>query len=69
MADHGIDNALGEMSPLARLYEVLGWVLILRSSRNKNSTIHLSKYRLPESLRGVKVWDYPARIVDGQTQC
>jgi aminoglycoside 3-N-acetyltransferase len=68
VADHGIDNALGETSPMARLYEVSGWVLILGSSKNKNSSIHLAEYRVPEPLRGVKVWDYPAKIVDGQAR-
>lgn len=65
--NHGLDHALGETSPIARLYELGGWVLTLGAPKNKNSSTHLAEYRLPKSRRGTKVWTYPARIVDGRT--
>jgi len=64
---HGLNYALGETSPVARLYELSGWVLMLGAPKNKNTSTHLAEYRLLKERRGRKIWKYPVRIVDGRT--
>lgn len=54
-ADHSLDDSLGEGSPLARLYDVDGWVLLLGVGHANNTSFHLAEYRLPN----------PRRVVDG----
>ena len=45
VADHQLDNGLGEGSPLARIYELDGWVLLLGVGFGNNSSMYLSEYR------------------------
>jgi len=45
VADHQLDNGLGEGSPLARIYELSGWILLLGVGFGNNSSMHLSEYR------------------------
>jgi len=45
LANHGLDDSLGEMSPLARIYDHDGWVLFLGTDFNANTSFHLSEYR------------------------
>ncbi len=54
-ADHSLDDSLGEGSPLARLYDLDGWVLLLGVGHGNNTSFHLAEYRLPN----------PRRLVDG----
>ncbi|MCI4365970.1 MAG: AAC(3) family N-acetyltransferase [Thermoplasmata archaeon] len=42
---HSLDDSLGEGSPLARLYERGGQVLLLGVDHASNSSLHLSEYR------------------------
>jgi len=42
---HALDFGLGERSPLARIYELDGWVLLLGVGHQNNSSIHLAEYR------------------------
>lgn len=44
---HAIDYGLGETSPLARIYELDGWVLLLGVDYRSNTSFHLAEYRLP----------------------
>jgi aminoglycoside 3-N-acetyltransferase len=44
-ADHALDYSLGEGSPLARLYESKGWVLLLGVGHENNTSLHLAEYR------------------------
>ncbi|HEX7713316.1 MAG TPA: AAC(3) family N-acetyltransferase [Bacillota bacterium] len=44
---HTLDNALGEGSPLARIYERDGWVLLLGVGYENNTSFHLAEYRIP----------------------
>jgi aminoglycoside 3-N-acetyltransferase len=44
-ANHSLEYSLSEQSPLARLYDLEGWVLLLGVGHNKNTTLHLSEYR------------------------
>jgi aminoglycoside 3-N-acetyltransferase len=43
--DHGLDFGLGEDSPLARIYELDGWVLLLGVDHSVNTSLHLAEYR------------------------
>lgn len=45
LADHSLHYGLGEGSPLARIYEHAGWVLLLGVDHSNNTSLHLSEYR------------------------
>jgi aminoglycoside 3-N-acetyltransferase len=42
---HGLAFSLGEESPLARIYQLAGWVLLLGVGHDKNTSLHLAEYR------------------------
>ena len=48
-ADHHLDNSLGEGSPLARIYESDGFVLLLGAGYDSNTSFHLAEYRAGKS--------------------
>jgi len=73
--DHELDFALGEGSPLARLYALDGWVLLLGVGHDNNTSLHLSEARLPKapvermtsaiSISGERLWvDYLDFCID-----
>ena len=43
--DHSLEYALGEGSPLARIYDLDGWVMLLGVDYINNTSIHLAEYR------------------------
>jgi len=43
--EHTLENGLGEGSPLARIYELDGWVLLLGVGHGNNTSLHLAEYR------------------------
>jgi len=45
IADHALEEGLGERSPLARLYDLDGHVLLLGVGHDRNTSIHLAEYR------------------------
>lgn len=45
LSDHRLANGLGEESPLARVYDLEGSVLLLGVEYNRNTSLHLSEYR------------------------
>lgn len=45
VADHGLDYGLGENSPLARVYERDGDVLLLGVGHDRNTSLHLAEHR------------------------
>ncbi|HTP54898.1 MAG TPA: AAC(3) family N-acetyltransferase [Thermoplasmata archaeon] len=45
LESHSLDNGLGEGSPLARLYDLRGLVLLLGVDHSSNSSLHLAEYR------------------------
>lgn len=45
VADHSYENAMGENSPLARVYERDGSVLMLGTDYATNTSLHLAEYR------------------------
>ena len=42
---HSLDDSLGERSPLSRLYNLHGQVLLLGVDHSSNSSLHLAEYR------------------------
>ncbi len=50
-ANHELEGSLGDQSPLARIYERDGWVLLLGVGFGNNTSFHLSEYRA-----GVSPW-------------
>ena len=64
--NHLIDYSLGETSPLARVYDLDGWVLLLGADYGSNTSFHLSEYRVPGQQvcksgapiieNGIRVW-------------
>ena len=51
--DHSLDFGLGEKSPLARIYDLDGWVLLLGVGFENNTSLHLAEFRS----------DFPAKKV------
>jgi aminoglycoside 3-N-acetyltransferase len=47
IADHSLNYPLGEDSPLARIYELNGWVILLGVGFESNTSFHLAEYRVP----------------------
>lgn len=43
--DHSLADGLGESSPLARVYELNGWVLLLGVGHERNTSMHLGERR------------------------
>lgn len=44
-ADHQLDFGLGENSPLARLYDLEAWILLLGVKHDNNTSLHLAESR------------------------
>ena len=66
-ADHSLDNELGERSPLARIYDLAGSVLLLGVGHDRNTSLHLAEYRA--TFPGKRRLSAAAPIlVDGQRQ-
>lgn len=66
-AGHALAFGLGEHSPLARLYDLDGWVLLLGVGHGNNTSLHLAEMRA--SFPGKKVERQGAPVmVDGLRQ-
>ncbi len=48
--DHPLEYALGEGSPLARIYDLDGWILMLGTSYDTTTSFHLAEYRAPGAV-------------------
>ncbi len=46
-ANHALESGLGEQSPLARIYDLDGYVLLLGVSYGNNTSFHLGECRAP----------------------
>ena len=66
-AEHKLDYALGDSSPLAKIYEKTGKVLLIGVGHDSNTSLHLAEYRADHDLRikifgssiiknGKKIW-------------
>lgn len=65
VAGHSLDFAVGEGSPLARLYELDGWVLLLGVGHANNTSFHLAEYRVPDPTvieQGAPVREHGRRV-------
>jgi aminoglycoside 3-N-acetyltransferase len=51
VADHALDEMLGERSPLGRLYDSDADVLLLGAGHDSNTSLHLAEYRRPSPPR------------------
>ena len=49
--EHSLDDSLGEGSPLTRIYELDGQVLLLGVGHESNTSFHLAEYRAPAAAR------------------
>lgn len=64
---HALDFGLGEGSPLARVYDLEGWVLLLGAGHGSNTSLHLAEYRA--SYPGRRVVENGApMLIDGQRE-
>ncbi len=64
-ANHTLDYGLGEGSPLARIYDLDGWVLLVGVGYGNNTSFHLAEYRTPgshEEVRGAPINEHGQRI-------
>jgi aminoglycoside 3-N-acetyltransferase len=61
---HSLDFGLGERSPLARLYDMDGWVLLLGVEHDRNTSLHLAEYRTTHPGRTIVENGAPL-VVDG----
>ncbi|WP_242044852.1 aminoglycoside N(3)-acetyltransferase [Anabaena azotica] len=76
--NHSLDYSLGEDSPLARLYDLDGWVLLLGVGYENCTSFHLAEYRFggreqvkkgaPILEAGRRVWQWFTDI-DFDTSC
>lgn len=58
-ADHRLESALGEHSPLARIYDLDGYILLLGVGHANNTSFHLAEYRSGVAVpcqSGAAVW-------------
>jgi aminoglycoside 3-N-acetyltransferase len=64
-AGHTLEYGLGEGSPLARVYDLDGWVLLLGVGYGNNTSFHLAEYRVPgpqPEVRGAPVLENGQRV-------
>ncbi|SCC32915.1 aminoglycoside 3-N-acetyltransferase [Fictibacillus enclensis] len=45
--NHSLDNGLGESSPIARIYDLDGSILLIGVGHDSNTSMHLAEYRVP----------------------
>ena len=43
--DHSLDFGLGENSPLEKIYQLQGWILLLGAGHDNNTSLHLAEHR------------------------
>jgi aminoglycoside 3-N-acetyltransferase len=67
VCNHSFHYALGEGSPLARLYELQGYILLLGAPLDSNTSLHLAEYRVPNQMKKSKRWDVCLQINGGRT--
>ena len=63
--NHSLDYSLGERSPLARIYDLDGVVLLLGARYDTNTSFHLAEYRVPDpptTTQGAPVMEEGRRV-------
>jgi aminoglycoside 3-N-acetyltransferase len=64
-ADHALDRGVGDGSPMARVYDLDGWVLLLGVGHARNTSLHLCEYRAHFPSRKTSPQGAPI-LVDGE---
>lgn len=64
ISNHDLDYALGENSPLAKIYELEGLILLIGVDHDRNNSLHLAEYRA-DYAKEEKVFGAPV-IKNGQ---
>lgn len=64
---HPLTCGLGDESPLGRIYELAGWVLLLGVGHGNNTSLHLAEYRANFPGKEVATCGAPV-LVEGQQQ-
>ena len=67
VGEHSLHNGLGEESPLARIYDLDGWVLLLGVGHDSSTSLHLAEYRASFPDRREEIDGAPI-CVDGKRQ-
>ncbi len=62
---HALDDALSETSPLGRIYDKDGRILLLGAPTDSNTSLHLAEYRQRNTFVQPKIWDVKLEI-DGE---
>ncbi|WP_414754280.1 aminoglycoside N(3)-acetyltransferase [Anabaena sp. CCY 9910] len=65
LANHSLDYSLGENSPLARLYDLNAWVLLLGVGYENCTSFHLAEYRVgggQEVKKGAPILEAGQRV-------
>ncbi len=57
IADHSLDYALSERSPIGKLYQLRGSILLLGAPKNSNTSLHLAEYWQTNTFKQAKDWD------------
>lgn len=66
-ANQSLDNEVAEQSPIARIYDLDGWVLLLGVGHDRNTSLHLADYRADWPGKRPE-FNGSAMLVDGQRQ-
>jgi aminoglycoside 3-N-acetyltransferase len=64
-ANHTLDFGLGDQSPLARIYDLDGYVLLLGVPYGNNTSFHLGEYRAPGwkiEMQGAPIFEDGQRV-------
>jgi aminoglycoside 3-N-acetyltransferase len=63
--NHTLDYCMGENSPLARLYDLDGWILLLGVGYDHCSSMHLAEYRVSQptpTVEGAPIFENGQRV-------
>lgn len=63
--DHALDSGVGDQSPMGRVYDLDGWVLLLGVGHERNTSLHLSEYRADFPSKKLSAQGAPV-LVDGE---
>lgn len=64
-SNHSLEFGLGEGSPLARIYELDGHVLLIGVTHENNTSLHLSEHRITNRTiteEGAPIWENGNRV-------
>jgi aminoglycoside 3-N-acetyltransferase len=63
---HSLESGLGDRSPLARIYDLDGWVLLLGVGHGNSTSLHLAEYRADYPNKRFLKTGAPARLAGGR---